>query len=101
MTTEKIKNNYNDDVRLALLEQSIININDTLVRFEKRFDKIDEKFTKIDEKFDRVDNKFDRIEDRFDKIHDQIKSETRWIITVFGGLMLGLSGLMAHGFHWI
>ena len=45
MTAEKIKVNYNDDVRLALLEQSIVNINDTLVRFEKRFDQIDSKFT--------------------------------------------------------
>jgi hypothetical protein len=41
MSTEKIKSTYNDDVRLALLEQSINNINDTLVRFEKRFDQID------------------------------------------------------------
>ncbi len=43
MTSHKMKNIHNDDVRLALLEQSINNINDTLVRFEKRFDKIDEK----------------------------------------------------------
>lgn len=45
MTTQKIKDNYSDDVRLALLEQSINNINDTLIRFEKRFDELD---TKID-----------------------------------------------------
>lgn len=80
MTTEKIKNNYTDDVRVALLEQSINNINDTLVRFEKRFDKIDE---------------------RLDKVETNVKLEIRWIITVFGSLMLGLAGLMAHGFHWV
>ena len=43
MTTKKIKDHYSDDVRLALLEQSINNINDTLVRFEKRFDHLDSK----------------------------------------------------------
>lgn len=45
MATDKIKDHYSNDVRLALLEQSIVNINDTLVRFEKRFDQLD---TKID-----------------------------------------------------
>jgi hypothetical protein len=43
MSTQRIKDSYSDDVRLALLEQSINNINDTLVRFEKRFDQLDSK----------------------------------------------------------
>lgn len=43
MSTQKIKDTYSDDVRLALLEQSINNINETLIRFEKRFDQIDAK----------------------------------------------------------
>ena len=43
MTAQKIKESYSDDVRLALLEQSVNNINDTLVRFEKRFDQLDSK----------------------------------------------------------
>jgi hypothetical protein len=47
MSTQKIKDHYSDDVRLALLEQSITNINDTLVRFEKRFDQIDVKFDQL------------------------------------------------------
>lgn len=45
MATEKVKDHYSNDVRLALLEQSINNINNTLIRFEKRFDQLD---TKID-----------------------------------------------------
>jgi hypothetical protein len=40
MSTEKIKNTYSEETRLALLEQSINNINNTLMRFEKRFDDI-------------------------------------------------------------
>ena len=54
MTTQKIKDNYNDDVRLALLEQSINNINDTLVRFEKRFDKVDTNISDMRSHFDRL-----------------------------------------------
>ena len=41
MATEKIQDHYSNDVRLALLEQSINNINNTLMRFEKRFDQIE------------------------------------------------------------
>jgi len=52
MTTQKIKDSYSNDVRLALLEQSINNINSTLVRFEKRFDQIDAKLDKLDTKID-------------------------------------------------
>jgi hypothetical protein len=48
MKTDKVKDSYSDDVRLALLEQSINNINNTLMRFEKRFDQID---NKIDSQF--------------------------------------------------
>lgn len=83
MSTQKIKDPYSDDVRLALLEQSINNINDTLVRFEKRFDKIDEKLDTIEK-----------------SIRTDMRSDFRWLVTIFGGLLLGLSGVMAHGFHW-
>jgi hypothetical protein len=48
----KIKDHYSEETRLALLEQSINNINNTLVRFEKRFDQIDAKFDKLDTKID-------------------------------------------------
>jgi hypothetical protein len=54
MSTQKIKDSYSDDVRLALLEQSIVNINDTLVRFEKRFDQIDSKIDDMRSHFDRL-----------------------------------------------
>jgi hypothetical protein len=75
MTSQKIKDHYSDDVRLALLEQSITNINDTLVRFEKRFDNIDEQFKNI---------------------RSEMKSDFRWLLTIISAL----AGIMAHGFHW-
>ena len=36
-------NRTSNDTRLALLEQSINHINETLIRFEKRFDNLDQK----------------------------------------------------------
>lgn len=77
MTTQKIKNHYSDDTRLALLEQSINNINDTLVRFEKRFDHIDKQFDRIDDKFEKLDTKID--------------SNQKWAIGLISGLYLLLS----------
>jgi predicted nucleic acid-binding Zn-ribbon protein len=61
MTTQKIKDSYSDDVRLALLEQSINNINNTLVRFEKRFDQIDDKFERINADIRDMRSHFDRL----------------------------------------
>lgn len=67
MTTEKIKDLYSDDVRLALLEQSINNINNTLLRFEKRFDQIDS---------------------RFDRNESENRSYFRWTMGLISGLYL-------------
>jgi predicted nuclease with TOPRIM domain len=88
MTIEKVRESYSDDVRLALLEQSINNINDTLLRFEKRFDKIDEKFDKIDFKFQNLDHKFE-------VLHSENSSHHRWAITgIFGLYALMITGLI-------
>lgn len=43
LMSTKIKDSYSDETRIALLEQSINNINNTLNRFEKRFDQLDAK----------------------------------------------------------
>ncbi len=72
--------------RVLLLEHIAGDINKSLDRIEKRFDKIDARFDKIDEKFDKMD--------------ERMRSDFRWLVTIFGSLMLGLMGIMAHGFHW-
>jgi len=82
MSTEKIKPIHSEETRLALLEQSINTINDTLVRFEKRFDNVDSKFQKID--------------DKLDSIKKELKSDFRWLLTIISGI----GAIMAHGFHW-
>lgn len=96
MTTKK-QMQYSDDTRLALLEQSIIHINETMLRMEHRFDKIDERFNKLDERFNKID-------DRFDKIDAKIDSHFRWNLSLTFGLyamaVTGLLGALGKAFGW-
>lgn len=40
------------DTKVALIEQSVLHINQSLERMEKRFDSLDSKFNRIEEKID-------------------------------------------------
>ena len=66
MTVSKNDSTLTNDTKIALLEQSIGHINETLLRIEKRFDSIDKKFDLVDKKFDLVDKKFDSLEAKMD-----------------------------------
>jgi hypothetical protein len=79
MKTHK-NNNHSEDTRIALLEQSINNINDTLIRFEKRFDKLEEK-----------------IDTGFSKIDSRMWKNFYWTIAGF----VGTWGMLAHVLHWV
>lgn len=68
----KSQKHMSEDTRIALLEQSINHINETLIRFEKRFDTLD----------------------------SDIKSNYRWTITTIISLFI-LSGLMPIFTHWV
>lgn len=63
------------ETKVALLESSISNINETLNRLEKRFDKID---------------------DQLEGIKKDMKLDFRFAITA----ICALAAVMAHGFHW-
>ena len=71
---------YNEDTRLALLEQSISHINATLLRFEHRFDQLDSKLEKLDS---RIDSNF------------------KWLLSVMIAGFGSLLGIIAHAQHWI
>lgn len=61
------------DTRVALLEQSIAHINETLLRIEQ-------------------DTK---------EFRREVKSDFRWVIGLMIAFGSGVLGVMAHGFHWI
>jgi len=64
---------YNEDTRLALLEQSISHIDATLLRFEHRFDQLDS----------RMDSNF------------------KWLLGIMIAGFGSLLGIIAHAQHWI
>lgn len=83
-------NHIHNDTRLALLEQSIGYISETMMRFEKRFDSIDkdmkEGFSKLDVKIEKLDS--------------DIKSNFKYTITTIISLFV-LSGLLPIFTHWV
>lgn len=60
------------ETRIALLEMSIMSINQTLIRLENKMDK------------------------QFDELRRTMKTDFKWILTIIAGL----GAIMAHGFHW-
>ena len=79
MSHHKLDYEHSHETRIALLEQSINNINNTLVRFEKRFDRIDEKL---------------------ESMQKESTADFRWLVKFIISTSVGLGALMAHGFHW-
>jgi len=57
---------------------------------------------------ERMDGRMDRIDQRLDMLYGAQRSDFRWLLgmmiagtgTILGCL-LGLLGVMAHGFHWL
>jgi hypothetical protein len=113
MKDEKIIEINSQETRIALLEQSTTHIKTSieeikliLNKLESKIDfnvnrldnKIDNNFEKLDNKidnnFEKLDNKIDNI---FTKLDNKIDSNFKWLLAA----IVGLAGLMAHGFHWI
>lgn len=74
-----IKDFYNQDSRITIVENAIVSI-------DKRFDKIDN---------DLKDFRGEILSE-FKQIRKEMKSDYRWLLTIIAGL----GAIMAHGFHW-
>jgi predicted nucleic acid-binding Zn-ribbon protein len=93
-----------NDTKIALLEQSIGHINQTLERIEKRFDKIDSELgfaaSKLDNQFLVVDNKlsemYKKIDSKFSSLDNRIWALFFFIIAGFGSVL----GVIAKVAHW-
>jgi archaellum component FlaC len=93
-----------DSTKIALLEQSIGHINETMLRLERKidngFEKIEKDFIKVDKQFEKVDKQFEKVDEHFTKIekandvirHDikehrsQGWSQFRWLLAFIFGL---------------
>ena len=86
MNTHK-EDHYNEDKRIALLEQSIGGINQTLIRIEKD---MKESFAKVDDGFAKVNNSIEQTNNR-------LWYNFYWSVAGFSGILM----LFAHAQHWI
>lgn len=112
------------DTKVALLEQSITYIAQSLNRIETKFDNIDKKydmkFEILDKKLDIFSNKSDAkleaIDERFNgkfneiikenfnnyrDLNNKIDSSFKWLLTIYTAGFGSLFGLLAHSLHWI
>ncbi len=85
-----MKASNSQEVRLALLEQSITHVNETLLRIDNRLSSIE---SKIERKFDEVDKKLEKFDGR-------LWTNFYWILGTVFTLSSVLAGLMAKGFNW-
>lgn len=86
-----------NETRVALLEQSIEHISNTLIRLDS---KMDAGFERMNDRFDKVDARFDKMDARLDKMNDRIWSNFLWLLSMMLGLAAGGLGLLIKGFHW-
>ncbi len=78
-------------VKVALLEQSIGHINQTLIRIEKS----------LESSNNSTDKRLDRLDSKIEILDRKIDSRFLWLLSFCFGGFTGLGGVMAHGFHWI
>ena len=94
-----------EETRVALLEQSIGHINETLLRIEKGFDAVDFRFDRIEKRIDalsddmkqRIDALSDDMKQGFKDINNRMWSNFLWMIGSFAAVL----ALIAHAVKWI
>lgn len=94
--------NFTNETRFALMEQSINHMNQN---FDQSMVHINQK---LDSSIQQINQTLNRFEARFDKLDEEIKDTKKelkgdiranffWTLGVIGAMF----GIMAHGFHWL
>ncbi len=86
MKAHKNEGHMRHDARLAVLETTIGHINETLIRFEKRFDNLDNK----------MDDLRKEMTAGFRDINNRLWFNFIWVV----GGFIGVLTLIARLFHW-
>jgi len=66
-------------------------MDDKLTALESR---MEGRFTRVDDRFSRVDDRFARVEERFTRIDAQFYTHLKWVITMWGGVIALMFGLL-------
>lgn len=103
---KSMKPGHQLETKVAILENTVSNINETLLRMERRFDKIDERFDKIDQKFEKMDQRLNQLQNdthnNFIRVYEKIDGSAKWLIGLgvsvfFSAATLGFS--VYHFYH--
>jgi hypothetical protein len=85
------------ETKVALLEQSIGHISETLIRLER---KMDIGLEKVDKRFDLIDKKFEDIEKKLEKFDARLWSNFYWTLSTMFTLSCAGAAVLAKGFGW-
>lgn len=69
-----IKDFYDHETRISIVENAIISI--------------DKRFEQVDKRFDQIEKRFEQVDKRFEKLDQKMESQFKWIIGSIGGLSL-------------
>ena len=98
---DKMKHNPLE-TRVALVEQSIGHINETLVRLENKIDRIELKIGSMDEKMDgRIMYLDKKMDERITSLDSRLWTNFYWILGTMFALSTLICGVLAKGFHWL
>jgi predicted nucleic acid-binding Zn-ribbon protein len=101
----KMKQNNSYEIRIALLEQSNANINETLKDIKQGLNRLENKIDSLDKKIDdtsktlrnEMHSQFSALDKKIDSIHSRI-----WHLFLCGvGAFAGMLTLIAHAEKWI
>lgn len=82
-----IRDFYNHETRIALLEKSVGDIGQSLIEIKQSLTKMNDRLDKINDRIDTTNNKID--------------SNLKWMVTLAFTQFSGLFALIAHTQHWI
>jgi hypothetical protein len=79
------------EARVAVLEANIGNLRDDMSEIRKDVREIRSDLASTHTEFHR----------ELGGLRSEMSTQFRWTIGILGGLIIGLAGLMAKGFHWL
>lgn len=91
-----LDNVMSDETRMALLEQSVGHVDETLTRIEKKFDRVEDRFDKTDSKIDSLAVDFKQ---GYKDLNERIWSTFIWTLSA-GGTVLVFVALKLGWIHY-
>lgn len=90
-----IKDFYNHETRISIVENAIISI-------DKRFEQVDKRFEQIERRFEQVDRRFEQVDRRFEHLENKMDSHFKWLLgLVAAPLYTSIIGfILGKACHW-